>query len=245
MYSLYTIQIETARIRAARGAPRRPRAARTRYGGRYAVARLRLAFCNARPTRADRDSGSTAVGRSQPGDTRAAGIGHTRGGIARRSPLLYAYLVAPTGTMLRATAALMLLLLAAATNGSHAGLRASQGLGRDTKCLDPPPPLRDPSLTAAAAKAGAAPSHLKYLGMDGAVGDDRALGYPGTPWVSLGFMAPGTAWNLTRLRHQKANGVAMMANMHGFTTGSGCMYNYTCWHKGFIGPNATAGGNPN
>ena len=42
--------------------------------------------------------------------------------------------------------------------------------------------------------ADVAPSHLKYLAMDGAVGDDKALGYPSTPWVSLGFMAPGTAW---------------------------------------------------
>ena len=152
--------------------------------------------------------------------------------------------------MLRATAALTL-LLPAATSGSHAGLRASQGLGRDTKCILPPPPLDDPSLTAAAAGADAAPAHLKYLGMDGAVGDDKAAAdKAGTPWVSLGFMSPDTTvrpdgtvpWNLTRLRHQKAKGVAMMANMHGFTTGSDCNYNYTCWHKGFIGPNATAGG---
>ena len=149
--------------------------------------------------------------------------------------------------MLRATAALTL-LLPAATSGSLAGLRASQGLGRDTKCLDPPPPLRDPSLTAAAAAADAAPSHLKYLGMDGGVGDDKTLGYPGTPWVSLGFMGPDVApygtsasWNVTRLRHQKKVGVAMLANMHGLTT-SDCQGNFTCWHKAFIGPNETVGG---
>ena len=151
--------------------------------------------------------------------------------------------------MLRATTAALTLLLPAATRGSHAGLRASQGLGRDTKCLDPPPPLRDhPSLTAAAAAADAAPSHLKYLGMDGGVGDDKALGYPGTPWVSLGFMGPDVApygtsasWNVTRLRHQKKVGVAMLANMHGLTT-SDCQGNFTCWHKAFIGPNETVGG---
>ena len=150
--------------------------------------------------------------------------------------------------MLRATAALTL-LLPAATSGSHAGLRASQGLGRDTKCLDPPPPLRDPSLTAAAAAADAAPSHLKYLGMDGGVGDDKTLGYPGTPWVSLGFMGPDVApygtsasWNVTRLRHQKKVGVAMLANMQGLTMGCPGPGNFTCWRKAFLGPNETVGG---
>jgi hypothetical protein len=151
--------------------------------------------------------------------------------------------------MLRAAAALALLL--AASRSSAGGLRASQGVGRDTKCIFPPPPLRDPSLTAAAANADAAPSHLKYLGMDGGVGDDKAAAdASGTPWVSLGFMTPDTTtvqpdgtvpWNMTRLRHQKAKGVAMMANMHGFTT-SDCQGNFTCWRKGFLGPNETVGG---
>ena len=112
---------------------------------------------------------------------------------------------------MRAAAALALLLPAA--NGG-AGFRASQGLGRDTKCLLPPPPLRDAALTATADDA--APSHLKYLGLDGVVGDDKAAAdASGTPWVNFGFMTPDPAhwgtnpWNLTRLRHQKAKGVSM------------------------------------
>ena len=96
--------------------------------------------------------------------------------------------------------------------GSHGhGLRASQGRGRDTQCILPPPPLQNQNLSAAAASAtmasGAiAPPHLKYLGLDGSVGDDA-------PWSNLGFMAPDNHWNLTTLKRQKASGVVCQSQL--------------------------------
>ena len=109
---------------------------------------------------------------------------------------------------------LLLLSSAAASSLGHEltdqQLRASQGLGRDTKCIEPPPPLQNVSSGSSLHASHSAPPHLKYLGLDGYVGDD-------VPWTSLGFMSPGNGWNTTRLRQQKANNVAMMVNFQGIT----------------------------
>eukprot|EP01052_Picozoa_sp_SAG31_P037010 SAG31_NODE_4704_length_3021_cov_4.117043_4_plen_229_part_00 len=113
-------------------------------------------------------------------------------------------------------------------------LRASQGLGRDTKCVEPPPPLRNIDSGSSLFTSETAPSHLKYLGLDGGVGDDVS-------WSSWGFMSPGSGWNTTRLERQKANKVAMMVNFQGITIPQ-CSGNATCWRRLFIGPNATVGG---
>lgn len=139
----------------------------------------------------------------------------------------------------------LILLLVAAAATAPAGtvssyeptgleLRVSQGLGRDTKCIEPPPPLRNVSSGSSLFTSQTAPSHLKYLGLDGGVGDDVS-------WTSWGFMSPGSGWNTTRLEHQKANNVAMMVNFQGVTIPM-CSGNATCWRRLFIGPNATVGG---
>ena len=60
-----------------------------------------------------------------------------------------------------------------------APLRASRGLGRDTPCIEPPPPLRG-DLSARRASPQA-PSHLKYLGLDGEPGAAEQAS-----WTNLG-----------------------------------------------------------
>ena len=114
-------------------------------------------------------------------------------------------------------------------------LRRSKGLGDVSQCRFPPPMPNDPAV----AMSSSAPSHLKYLGLDGHAGDDA-------PWVSLGSLGPqrnGSGWsfNTSLLELQKKHGVAMMVDMQGITIPQ-CRGNATCWRELFIGPNATVGG---
>ena len=114
-------------------------------------------------------------------------------------------------------------------------LRRSKGLGGRATCRFPPPTTNDPDV----AVSSSAPSHLKFLGLDGHSGDDA-------PWVSLGSLGPqrnssGWYFNTSLLELQKKNGVAMMVDMQGITIPQ-CRGNATCWRDLFIGPNATIGG---
>jgi hypothetical protein len=144
---------------------------------------------------------------------------------------------------------MLVLLLPAAAVGLVADgtLRASRGLGRDTQCIEPPPPLRGMDVTKLAAD-DVAPPHLEYLGLDGCTGED-------VTWPNLGFMIPqpcgplhklskgnpsSNCWDVKQLSAQKKKGFSVMVNFQPFTLPK-CRGNADCWREMFIG-NATVGG---
>jgi hypothetical protein len=84
-------------------------------------------------------------------------------------------------------------------------LRLSQGRGRDTQCIEPPPPL-DGDLSAHRLSNATAPSHLEYLALDGAIDPAESS------WTNLGFIGPekdGTV-NETLLDEYIAEGFTML-----------------------------------
>lgn len=63
-------------------------------------------------------------------------------------------------------------------------LRRSHGRGRDTKCIEPPPPLKGRDLSVQRRSGAPAPAHLKYLALDGST--DLST----SDWTNLGFIGP-------------------------------------------------------
>jgi hypothetical protein len=86
---------------------------------------------------------------------------------------------------------------------SVAHLRRSHGRGRDTRCIEPPPPLRGRDLSAQRRSGSPAPDHLKYLALDGST--DLST----SDWTNLGFIGPskdGRGVNETELDAYLAKG---------------------------------------
>ena len=112
----------------------------------------------------------------------------------------------------------LLVLMASAAHASPLeegplALRRSQGRGRDNpKCIEPPPPLRG-DLSAQRKSGEAAPSHLKYLALDGST--DTAQ----SDWTNLGFIGPTPAGtvNETELQTYLDLGYDMFLSMQGIT----------------------------
>jgi len=111
----------------------------------------------------------------------------------------------------------LLVLMASAAHASleegPLALRRSQGRGRDNpKCIEPPPPLRG-DLSAQRKSGEAAPSHLKYLALDGST--DTAQ----SDWTNLGFIGPTPAGivNETELQTVLDLGYDMFLSMQGIT----------------------------
>jgi hypothetical protein len=103
---------------------------------------------------------------------------------------------------------------AAASEIGPATLRRSLGRGRDTKCIEPPPPLRDRDLSAHRKSGASAPAHVKYLALDGTTDTTTSS------WTNLGFIGPsgtdGTV-NETELDQYLAKGYDMFLSMQGIT----------------------------
>ena len=100
----------------------------------------------------------------------------------------------------------------AASEIGPATLRRSLGRGRDTKCIEPPPPLRDRDLSAHRKSGAPAPAHVKYLALDGTTDTTTSS------WTNLGFIGPsgtdGTV-NETELDQYLAKGYDMFLSMQG------------------------------
>jgi len=140
--------------------------------------------------------------------------------------------------------------------------RPSLGIARDTKCIDPPPPLRG-DLSAHRRSGAPAPSHLKYLALDGSTDLTTQA------WTNMGFIHPsagkpsGPGWagyvtsmyiNETLLDAYNAAGYDVFINMEVEITNQarqdGPPWGFNAleaWKAAWIGPstgcyNGTAGG---
>ena len=89
-------------------------------------------------------------------------------------------------------------------------LRLSEGRGSSRsphQCIEPPPPLERALLGSASRRnAAAAPSHVKYLGLDGSTDLNESS------WTNLGFWSGA---NTTELQTQLDAGFSVLASMHG------------------------------
>ena len=123
-----------------------------------------------------------------------------------------------------------------------ATLRRSLGLGHDTECIEPPPPLRG-DLSSRRAPT----NHVKYLGLDGLTDATTSS------WTNLGFIRPSPREtdslmegrgmvNETLLDEYVEAGYDIFLSMQTVTDKILRSHSPEQWATAWTGPNATVGG---